>query len=283
MGVRRASSSSILGYATRDVQRAGSSNLSTLIAIAPYAVGGVVGSGETNCWLTYTDGITGYQYRIHKFLNGGAAGSGQAVDQFQVSNGVLGQLLIVGGGGGGGNGSLSYSGGGGGGGAMYENNSYDFIAGTHTLYIGAGGTAGTSGAHSRFDDVISYGGGGGGHGSSGSGLNGGSGGGNAGNGGTPGIATYGSLDAGATTTPVSFFASNASGYTGGGAGGVGAGKSSNISGAAVTYASGAGKTSGGQPGIAGAAHTGSGGSASGSQQAGGAGANGIIILRYRIA
>lgn len=82
-----------------------------------------------------------------------------------VANGGVVEVLVVAGGGSGGR----DSGGGGGGGGLLYNNNYSLTSGNKTVIVGARGTAtangtiNTSGGNSRFDSLISVGGGRGGH------------------------------------------------------------------------------------------------------------------------
>lgn len=267
-----------------------------VIAQAPYPTGGTV--------TTYTDGVTGYSYRVHTFKYSGSP------DNFTVTNGVIGHLLMVGGGGGGGSGQTNgpYDDGGGDGGAgAYYFQPYAFGVGTHTMYVGGKGagaladaSSGASGEDTMFEGypgtiksntlIARGGGGGGGGGAPGvSGKDGGSGGGGAGGysgAGSGGAATYGSLDGG-TSVNSTVFAGNAGGSgSGGGGGGAGSaasgatggsGVASSITGASVTYAV------GGQGGVSPAADTGSGGEggSAGNGHPGSDGTDGVIIIRYR--
>jgi hypothetical protein len=254
----------------------------SIIAEAPYPTGGVEGAGETDCWLTYTDG-SGYQYRVHKFLFTGG------VDEFHVTNGVIGQLLVVAGGGSGGWGAGGNGGQGGGGAGGLFYGSYAFGTGQHNLEVGEGGAAGApaanpgdSGSDSSFDypgetGVLCYGGGGGQKVNS---PNGGSSGGC--QSGTPGTATkgiapdmtllFGSVGGVGSTNP------------GGGASGTGrAGKTINLMGADVTYATGGSGIYGpNRAPVDGIDGLGEGGEGCGPGGAG-TGGNGVIIIRYRIA
>lgn len=221
---------------------------------------------------TYIDPLTGYTYNVHRFVYTGGS------DILQVNQGVIGQLLIVGGGGGGGNNPGIDPGGAGGAGALWSGD-YAFGQGVHTLTVGQGGGAQQNGFNSRFDDIICYGGGRGGNGggSGGAGAAGGSGGGGASVNGGGGVATGGSLNGGVTSSTLladGFRCSNGGGAgigwggAGGGAGPGSGGFAYAITGTSVTYGIGGGA----------AANTGSGGS-----QPNQAGANGVIVCRYRIA
>lgn len=260
-----------------------------VIAQAPYPTGGTV--------TTYTDGVTGYSYRVHTFKHSGSP------DSLTVTNGVIGHLLMVGAGGGGGAGTdagaYGTRGGGGGGAGAHYFQPYAFGVGTHNMYVGgkgAGGTAGgsgTSGEDTMFEGypgtiksntLIARGGGGGGGGGA-AGLSGGSGGGGGGNwpgSSTGGAATYGSLDGG-TSINSTVFAGAAGGSSGGGihdgvAGG-GASVATSITGSSVTRAV-AGPISGGSSPVADTGGGGVGG-AQGAGNSGSDGADGVIIVRYR--
>lgn len=164
------------------------------------------------------------------------------------------QYVVVAGGGGGGNGDSSHGGGGGGAGG-YLAGTASMVTGTaYNITIGAGGTIFTQGSNSTFSNIVTYGGGGGAPNGPAA-LNGGSGGGG-------GTLTWGGHgEAGKGVYPGStYIDAPRQGYDGyggggnmfgpggggGGAGGIGSvgvggiGISSNITGTAVTYASGGG-------------------------------------------
>lgn len=252
----------------------------SVIATAPYPTGGTVS--------TYTDGVTGYQYRVHTFTYTGA------VDDFTVTNGVLGTLLLIGAGASGGA-NASRGGGGGGAGAVYFQ-PHPFYPGTNTLFVGAGGSGlsssyGVNGEDTLWDGYpgmitpttyIARGGGGGSYGRNSlpafAGNSGGYGGGGGAQIGAGGGGTYGSIDGGATQNSTLFLGgsggSTGSGSTVGGNGG-GPGFTSDITGTSVTYSvGGSGDMALSAPG----ATPGSGGG-----NGGNAGADGIVIIRYRIA
>ena len=209
------------------------------------------------------------------------------------------RVLIVSGGGGGG--TSGNGAGGGGAGGMVE----QFLvltAGTVTVTVGSGGAIATNGADSSFGSYLSsLGGGKGGNYAAGAGSTGGSGGG--GGGGTAGAG------AGASGTTASYYVTGFTGGngvndgatpSGGGGGGAsanggaaspnfggtgGAGRSSSITGSAVTYAGGGagrgwnggggtgGAGGGGNAGASGTANTGGGGGGNG-----GSGGSGVVIL-----
>ena len=218
-------------------------------------------------------------------------------------------LVVAGGGGGGGVATLNLGGGGGGAGEYYYSASYSIAAGTYTVVVGAGGTAGlTTGADggdggiSVFGSLSANGGGGGSSGGTGNnGRPGGSGGGSGRSGaaatvGGASIKTAGGLGnkGGDNTTGANF-----SGAGGGGSGSAGtnafasgttpvaagSGTASSISGASVTYASGG--TGGARTGTytpgAGTPNLGDGGDgapAGGSRVNGAVGGSGIVIISY---
>ena len=261
-----------------DVTSAGGG--SSVIATAPYPTGGTEGSGETDCWLTYTDGVTGYEYRVHKFLASGLT------DSLTVSNGVIGTLLVVGAGGRGGyyaGGSTPSNAGAGAGGAVYEQ-PYAFGSGIHNCYVGRGANSTRATAEtSKFDDIWAYGGGQGGPGGNLSEGGPGSDGGNGGGGGkgafgvsAGGAATYGSINAGVSTNTSLFDAEAGANGTSGEGGG--SEWTSDISGTSVTYSYGGLRD--GSP-AEWDEDTGSGGHALNAD--GPDGKNGVIYVRYRIA
>ena len=183
--------------------------------------------------------------------------------------------LIIGAGGGGASGG---GGGGGGAGGVFGNtgNAVDIYlpVGTHTVTIGAGGSASAAGSASLVSGFVALGGGGG---TAGSGASGG------GNGGT---AIYGKQGYGGGASNGGGGGASQAGTGSGGKGGDGV--SDSIDGTPTTragggggYSSGAGGAGGGGAGHAtatnpGTANTGGGGGASGN--AGGAGGSGIVIL-----
>ena len=271
-----------------DISGGGGGTPVDVIAQAPYPTGGTV--------TTYTDGTTGYSYRVHTFLYSGTP------DNFSVTNGVIGSLLMLGGGGAGSNhknGTFPIWGGGGGAGAMYED-VYAFGSGTHTMYVGGGGTAtldtvGGDGEDTLFEGYpaliksgtyIARGGGGGGYSSNGRPGGSGGGGGSAWNGATAGgAATNGSSNGGVSADAAKFLGHNGSdsplqgSAPGGGAfASGGTGVASSITGSSVTYAIG-GAAESGSPSTT--QNTGSGGGAGPNGVKGSDGANGVIIIRYR--
>lgn len=238
----------------------------SVIAVAPYPTGGTV--------TTYTDGGTGYEYRVHTFLYSGLD------DALEVTTGVIGNLLVVGAGGACGGGVASKAGGGGAG-ALYEQ-VYAFGAGSHRVYVGAGDDGSAIAETTKFDDVWCYGGGRGADGqgfgtvlvSADGGCSGGSGDDSFGGGGPVGSATYGSTDGGVSTDSTLVLGASGTSASGGGTGGD-LSHVSEITGSSVTYAI------GGLPddsGTDGTANTGSGG-----RSGGGVGADGVAIVRYRTA
>jgi len=264
-----------------------------VIAVAPYPTGGAAPiDASVGCWKTYTDGVTGYQYRVHRYNYSGSP------DSLVVTNGVIGNLLLVPGGGCGGaghtNGPFAFPGGGGGAGAPYEA-LYAFGNGTHALYVGRGGQLGSTrdgetsymegypGASLTTSALLGYGGGGGGQG--GNGRDGGSGGGGAqiyGGSTSGGTATHGSSNGGASMDAVNFLGTDGGGNGGqpGGGPNAGVGLTSSITGSAVTYCvagPGGGGTGATTPG------SGGGGGAAGAGNNGGLGIDGVIYCRYRIA
>jgi len=248
-------------------------------------------------------------YKVHSFTSSGT---------FQITSGSGNTevLVIAGGGGGVGN----DAGGGGGAGGYSEKASHPVTAGSYTVTVGAGGSAGgvspyaevgTKGGDSSFDSIISDGGGAGVNNTSTSLINGGSGGGVR-NGSSAGTATQGDTNgatgygnAGADTGSSGTWGAGGGGGAGsagsgasgsgssgtyGGAGGNG--KSNSITGTAVIYAGGGG--GGGRPNSnSGAGGTGGGGTAKsagtdglggggggGQSGLGGDGGDGIVIIKY---
>ncbi len=248
-------------------------------------------------------------YRIHTFTSGGTLSFNKT--------GVV-DVLVVGGGGGGG----GFVGGGGGGGGLLYQTGFAVAAGTVSITVGSGGTAGANvsttgfggpGGNSVFSNLTAIGGGGGGanyvnnpgtYGSGGgagctqtgvptTGQSGTVGQGNQGgsssssvNGGSGGGGGAGAAGA------------NASGSSGGSGG---AGQTNAISGASVTYAGGGGGGTftgsvagnggaggggnGGNPAQVGTANRGGGGGGggfNGSTGVGAAGGSGIVIVRYAL-
>lgn len=162
--------------------------------------------------------------------------------------------------------------------------------GSYVVTIGAGGTYGSSGTDSVFDNVTSIGGGSGAWNSvtTYTGRSGGSGGGGAntggGGGGTTGQGFQGSAGTGITNPGVG----GGAGAAGVGANTGGSGISSLINGTATYRAGGGGSTAGGlggggAAGGSGAANTGGGGGGrygSGDTNNGGSGGSGVVIIRY---
>jgi len=255
---------------------------SVVVAIEPYPTGGVQGSGETDCWKTWTDGDgTGHTYRVHKFIYDAGV-----PDYFIVTKGVIGTILMIGGGGAGGSGS-SWGGTGGGAGALWTGayalgNAPDGSPGGHRVVIGNGGAPYESnGEITKFDDVWSLGGGGGTNFNGAPGKDGGCGGGGGhqsiGFPGSPGHALGGSYNAGATYTKSGWHCNDGWDYYGTEGGGCGtggaAGFDSAITGSVVTYGTGGTSGNGSSNGVNG---TGSGGCENGR------GGSGIVIISYRI-
>ena len=259
----------------------------------PGAVSAYTGSGRDYLILLYSclfdaDGgmVTGSTTEMFLRFNAGS----------HLFNGLPGmpstiamQYLVVGGGGGGGNSSSgAFSGGGGGGGGVADG-SYNYNGTAFNLVVGAGGSMNTNGSDSYLATIKSGGGGAGGNWNNSVGLTGNGGASYAAGGGGGGhgsnvnttaasggsgtqrsggsganccsLLNYGGSGGGAT--------GNASGYNNGGAG-----YSSSITGATVTYGSGAACQ--GTP----VAKTGGGGGALhyGTVQ----GANGTIIIRFTL-
>lgn len=214
------------------------------------------------------------------------------------------QYLVVGGGAGGGglfNGS-NLGGAGGGGAGGYQAGAAFAVTPSqvYNITVGAGGAAGVgntsqggTGGNSVFSTITANGGGGGASaGVNNDGVNGASGGGAriSGNNGGTGIAGQGNAGGNGNNAAGGGGGSAAAGANGGGTvgGAGGAGTSNNITGAAVTYATGGtggnydGTRAAGAPG---AANTGNGGGgASGNNGGGafngGAGGSGIVVIRY---
>ena len=222
---------------------------------------------------------------------------------------VTAQVLVVaGGGGGGGNSGGALAGGGGGAGEYYNSASYSIDAGTYTVTVGDGGTAGVAprgdggdGGTSVFGSLSANGGGGGSGGSSGNnGRPGGSGGGSGRTGGNVGgasVKTAGGLGnkGGDNTAGANFSAGggggSASAGTAASATGAtpvpgGSGTPNSISSVSVTYASGG--TGGARTGTytpgAGTPNQGDGGdgapAGSGTGVNGAVGGSGIVIISY---
>ena len=257
------------------------------------AVSAYTGTGRDYIVLLYTslfdaDGgmVTGSTTEMYLRFNAGS----------HLFNGLPGmpstismQYLVAAGGGGGGNSSSgAYSGGGGGGGGVADG-TYTYSGTAFNIVVGAGGSTNTNGSDSYLATIKSGGGGAGGNWNASVGLTGNGGAGYAAGGGGGGhgsnvnttassggsgtqrsggsganccsLTNYGGSGGGAT--------GNASGYNSGGAG-----YSSSITGAAVTYGSGA--ECQGTP----VAKTGGGGGALhyGTVQ----GANGTIIIRFTL-
>jgi hypothetical protein len=264
-------------------------------------------------------------YTIHTFSNNGT---------FTVNSGAGPvEVLVVGGGGGGGSGFAWHGVGGGGGGGGLIHQSYSVSPGSYTVVVGNGGGGGpkgqngnwtptgngASGGNSAFADLVAIGGGGGTTFPELPGFNGGSGGGAGGAGysspvgglGTAGQGYRGGKHAG--TGGSNGTSSSGGGGGAGGAGGDGVpsgrggdggvGKSIDITGSPVMYASGGGGgasnvgggfassgggaggavESDGQDAVAGRGGGGGGGSSGslGTQTRGGNGAKGVVIVRYR--
>jgi len=264
-----------------------------------FAGGGVMSATGGNS--TATDG----DYKAASFTSNGT---------FTPSADGFVEYLVIGGGGGGGQG-------GGGGGAGGYRTGYLAVTGStaYSITVGTGGASptstagGTNGVDSIFSSITSDGGGGGGTDSGGSTKDGGSGGGEgreeSGDGGGAATAGQGynggeganySQGGGGGASAVG---SNATAGTGSGSGGNGgAGLASSITGASVTRAAGGGGGSyqgtvgsggssiGGNGGNDSQAATtptantgsgGGGGGVAGSYTSGTAGADGIVILRYK--
>ena len=214
--------------------------------------------------------------------------------------------LIVAGGGGGG----TASGGGGGGAGGLVTGTSTFAAGTLTVTIGAGGSAGGNGVNSSVTGLTTAVGGGAG-GANNVGVAGGSGGGAGGDGSVlpGGAATSGQGNAGGASNTTAFVGAGGGGASAVGATGVttaggagGAGTASTITGSSVTYAGGGGGgqiynasiASGGNggggaggsnavSGVAGTANRGGGGGGSGTGSTGAAGGSGVVIISSPIA
>lgn len=246
--------------------------------IAPYndAVGGEIADVDN-----YNG--TGQKWRVHTFKNSSDLIVKSASKPFRV-------LCVAGGAGGAGGGPYYGGGGGGGAGGLIFKEEQALAVGTYPVTIGQGGNggegaregahngvAGSPGGASSIAGLQAVGGGGGGAYQS-EGQSGGSGGGGySGRGGYAGTPGQGN-DGGPGGNP--------GGGTGGGAGasggGGGGGKPVNITGADVTYASGAGCVDSGAG--SGAANTGNGGQGTrgGSPQYGGNGGSGVVIVAYQI-
>ena len=179
-----------------------------------------------------------------KFLSSGT---------FTIPCDATGRILLVGGGGAGG---ADCSGGGGGGG-MIDTNDVELAAGSYTVTVGVGGTAGGSRGENGGNSVLSFGGaalytaiggGGGGGWNSANGASGGSGGGATGNsGGTGGAGVEGQGYAGgnaAARSPAGGGGAGGPGENGANAGGPGSaggpGRASDITGEEIYYGGGGG-------------------------------------------
>lgn len=226
-------------------------------------------------------------YAIHTFTT-----TGQTFGVLSGSRNV--EYLVVAGGGGSGGLIFSDAGtgsGAGGAGGMLEGTFTNLGTGNYPVVVGSGGIGGTSsvrataGGDSSINSITATGGGRG-AGNDGSSYGAGSGG--SGGGGSSfantaaGLGTSGQGSdggAGNATGGGGSGGRNGVGSAGGGAGG--AGRSSSISGSAVTYAVGAaGRTTNGN-GTAGTANRGNGASAAfGASASGAAGGSGIVIVRY---
>ncbi|MEY3073090.1 MAG: hypothetical protein RLZZ353_1286 [Actinomycetota bacterium] len=238
-------------------------------------------------------GVGGEDWRVHSFTD-----IGTATLTFRAARDL--EYLIVGGGGSGGK-ELAGGGGGGAGGRLTNLGGTAIGSGVGgvTVVVGAGGAAraangaGADGGSSSAFGLTAAGGGGGGAATTGSGRPGGSGG---GGGGTSGYRTGGT----ATPSGQGNAGGEGRGVPGGGGGGggaggrggnattsaagaAGAGVTSSITGATVTYAAGGAgmKENVSGPGVTPTAGTGSGGGG-GARDASGAGASGIVVVRYRI-
>lgn len=265
----------------------------TAISYSDLSYQSVEATGGTST-TTYAD-YTGSLYRVHTFATNGV---------FSVTNEGPISVLVVGGGGGGGQ---DVGGGGGAGGFVYQP-AFNVVATSYTVTVGAGGAGGTgsgvrgvSGGNSSFSTLTAIGGGGGGSWPSAGGLDGGSGGGGVGYGGgfaDPGNGTDGQGYRGGAVD-ISNSSNIMSGSAGGGAGGPGspsvyndnsaasfvaggAGRHCEINGTEKLYSvGGAGAANQGFSPSAKTANTGYGGDGS-SSAPGGAGASGVVIMRYRI-
>jgi hypothetical protein len=239
-----------------------------------FAEDSITGGTET----TYEDG-NGFLWQIHTWATPGDYTA-------TVNNDVTCEVLVVGGGGGGGNQGSSRAGGGGGAGALLATE-LAFTPGTIPVTVGSGGGASTAGGTSKLAEAWCYGGGDGGDAQA-SGNAGGCGGGGGQNNPGPsaagGAALYGSLDAGVTTNSTLILGDPGDASPGGASGaGGGISYASSITGTAVTYsAAGAGNNSGGaNPGASGST-PGSGGQGAAPSGSPGSGANGVVVVRYRI-
>ena len=240
-------------------------------------------------------------YRVHRF---------ESSATFTVPSGFSRNMeyAIVAGGGGGGYGNVNEGGGGGGAGGMISG-SVTPSASSYTVTIGAGGTKtnnssnGNNGGNSSVFGVTSLGGGGGGYCSAASGNSGGSGGGGSGCGadkpGGSGTSGQGNAGGKGAWTGGGGQGTNGNGGGGGGKsaagtygqnrtnstqGGEGAGQNLNwVSGSNVEYArgglGGAGKSNILPPDVAGG--TGRGG-IGGSNNIGGNGGSGVVLIRYQL-
>jgi hypothetical protein len=208
---------------------------------------------------------------------------------------ISAKVLVIGGGGGGGgsatSGDSGYHGGGGGAGEYNYDDSVSLTVGLHSIVVGLGGAGGTSsgnngGASSFLTFSSNGGGGGGGFNSNGSnGASGGGGGGKDSGTSTGGTGTDG-YDGGGGQ--VRFGGGGGGSASAGGYVTAGAGTSNSISGSSVTY------TTGGAGGNAAVTTDGANGSTYGSGGGGsstfsggggspGAGASGVVIIRYATA
>jgi hypothetical protein len=198
---------------------------------------------------------------------------------------TLGKVLVVGGGGA----APGYRAGGGGGGGVLYDDAYALTAGSHSVTVGAGGTAcggldstNTGGSDSVFGTLTALGGGrGGGGGSNQVGGDGGCGGGRGAPGGSStslipgGTGTQGGNGGGAIAAPrrnagggggAGGNGEDAEGTSGGGVGSAGDGGpgiSNSITGSAVYYAGGGGGAISATPGVVGVGGVGGGGTACG--------------------
>ena len=245
---------------------------------------GVEATGGTVTNIT----VGGLLYRVHTFNAG--------TSTFAVQNSGEVDYLCIAGGGGGGGVSNQTSGGGGAGGYLTGTTNVT-IANNYTVVVGSGGAGGlgqapftgergTNGQNSTVFGLTSVGGGAGGGGQSGSGQSEGNSGGSGGGDGQSGTGGGGAGTSGQGNAGGSVPGGAGYGGGGGGAGGAGgnntgtggAGVTNSINGTAVVYAK------GGDRNTAPVANTGSGGQSKQDSSAvnGGTGADGIIIIRYRL-
>lgn len=237
---------------------------------------GAISTTNSSSTGTYSVGAT--EYRWLKFTDT------SDIIFIDANEPVIGKILLVGGGGrGGSGGGANDYGGGGGAGAVYYGD-YAFGTGQHNIKIGAGGAA-TLAERDTWIDQDTFEGSGGLYG-----RGGGNGGNTGGNGGTGGCGGARGDDGGVAGTSVGGSGGNpalwhygnptSGSYTGSGGS---AAFTSTIDNTSVVYGQGGGEPSPGGNGASPTTPGSGGGGGTYFYQPGGAGVDGIIIVRYRIA